>query len=179
MYRPPFRPAVKSNHVFLFVLATLFGLFGASCELVGVGMIVAPNKDGDEGAGVFFAIFSLIIFLLPMAAFLLLAIKGKRRFDRFQKLIGLTAASIRLPLSMVSQDLALSPSDTRTLVLEAVASGVVRGRLDIEQDVFVSATAEQSIQQVAMKCRRCSGTATVHHVPGQQAQCPYCSAAYV
>jgi hypothetical protein len=178
MYRPPFRPTVKSNHVLFIVLAIMFGLFGASCEAVAVGMMAAPGKEGDEDAGVFFAIFSLIIFIVPMVVFLILGVSRKRRFDRFQKLIGLAGASVRLPLAMISQDLGLSPTDTRTFVLEAVANGTLRGRLDVEQGVFVSATAEQGIVQASMQCKSCGGTATMHVVPGQRAQCPYCSAPY-
>jgi hypothetical protein len=170
-------PGVKSAYVRLLVFGVLLMLLGSSCEALGIGMAVSPNKPTDVATGWFFAAFALIVLILPAAILIGFGAKSKQRINRFHKLAGLAAASVRLPFSTIQTDLRMPLSDVRAFVLEALANGTLRGRLDIEEGIFISAAADTTIYQSTTRCNHCGANVTVFVVPGQTPTCAHCRSA--
>lgn len=165
---------LSRNYVALLVLGGLLAVLGGSCEAIGIGMAVAPSKGVAPGVGLFWMGFSVVVFVVPAGLMLFFGLRARTRVQRLEKLAALGAASVRLPIDLVATELHVAPAEARQLILDAVGDGLLRGRLDLEQGVFFSASAETTFQQGAVHCRRCGANATVVFVPGERPTCPYC-----
>ena len=147
------------------------------CTTVGFGMIFAPSHPGDRSAGGFALAFGAVAFGLP-AAWLLLSARGLRASaDRRARLVGLANSRARIPLDELASQLGLSPAVARELLVDCIATGQVRGRLDINEGVFLSASVETGVREVVRTCSSCGAPSSVVAGPGQAARCPFCGGA--
>jgi hypothetical protein len=170
---PP--PRVPSPHIKFYVFGALLATYWGSCEAVGIGMMVDPLEPEHVGSGAFFAIFSAV--MLAVAGLLFwLGRTRQRRVQRLRSLIALASSSVRIPFTALQISFDLPPAETRALVLEAVASGFVRGRLDVEQDAFVSSMADTAAQQVHVQCTHCGASQATYRITGQVSHCSHCRA---
>jgi hypothetical protein len=156
------------------VLGALFAFLCLPCSGVGGGMMVAPSEPGDAEAGLGILIVSLVIFGVPAAIFLTLGIRGRRRHTRLQRLAALGAASARLPLNEVALELGVEHNEARRLVLDAVGAGLLVGRLDLEQGVFLSGATTGAVREVAMTCRACGAQSRVVVSANTMSHCQFC-----
>jgi hypothetical protein len=159
------------------VLGALLALFGLPCDALGVAMMATPKDAKQADAGLALVLISLVLFGVPAAV--LLALGGWRRLaqGRLERLAALGAAHVRLPVGLVASELGLAEPRARQLMYDAIHAGYLRGRMDLEHGVFVSASAEASVQAVAFACRSCGGRPNVVVTPGHRPVCPYCRAA--
>jgi hypothetical protein len=150
-------------------------IFGGSCNAVGIGLAVAPKRDNDVGAGIFWMCFSLLAVMLPGLLLVLAARKQALRTKRLDTIAALATASERLAFDQLATDLGVDAKTARELLLEAIGAGRIVGRLDVEHGVFVSGSTRASgVQQLTMTCKGCGGRSTVVVTAHSQSLCPYC-----
>jgi len=164
-------PAKKSSRATLGILLIVLGL---SCNAIGIGLTTHPKKDRDVGAGIFWMVFSIVAMVGPGALLVTLARREARRSERMAKIVALATASQRLPISVLADDLDLPSDQARALLLDAIAQGLVIGRLDLEQGVFVSGSTHGGVQEVQMTCRNCGAKSNVIVSVASPTLCPYC-----
>jgi hypothetical protein len=156
------------------VLGGVFAFLCLPCSAVGGGMMIAPGTPEDPQSGLIVLILSLVVFGIPSAVFLSLGIRARRRHTRLQRLAALGAASARLPLVDVATDLGLTQPEARALVLDAIGSGLLVGRLDLERGVFLSGATTGSVRELAMTCRACGAQSNVVVTANTPSNCPFC-----
>lgn len=165
--------------VALLWLFALGGLgFGLLFFAVGVGMMASPNKPSDVDTGVGITIFTLVAMMAPGALALLglLWIRAKKK--RLARVAALAQTSARLPITAIASELAVDVPTARKILWESIESGLVRGRLDIEQGTFFSESAAQpNVQTYAGPCRGCGAPLSLTITPGIPAPCPFCRTA--
>jgi hypothetical protein len=149
-------------------------VLGATCNAVGVGITVSPDKEGDASAGIFWIVFSLVALIGPGVLLVLLGRRQAQRTARMQKIIALATASQRLPFAQLATDLNVTAAVARELLLEAIGQRWIIGRLDLEQGVFVSGSTHGGVQQLTMTCRNCGGRSTVIVSTASMSHCQYC-----
>jgi hypothetical protein len=149
-------------------------ILGASCNAVGIGLAVAPKRENDVGAGVFWMFFSVIAVMLPGLLLVLAARKQALRTKRLEKIVALATASERLPFLQLATDLGVDATTARELLLEAIGAGRIVGRLDLEHGVFVSGSTHGGVRQLTMTCKGCGGRSTVVVTAHAQSLCQYC-----
>jgi hypothetical protein len=167
----------KSRHVVWLVFGFLFAVLALACEGVSVGMYVSPAKNAEPSSGIGVGVMGLFMFVAPAVLFLTLGYRALQRNRRFERLIALAASAVRLPMHSVATELGLPISDARSMLMEAIALGAVRGRMDLEDGVFISGNADERVQQTSKTCSRCGAQSQVVTAPGQAAICPHCRAA--
>jgi hypothetical protein len=114
---------------------------------------------------------------VPGVALLLGGRSRRARARHLRDLEGLALARARLSLEDLCRELETSPSETRALVREALGHGILEGRLDLVEDVFLSALADPRFGERAARCRACGAASAVVRGPGVAPRCPYCGAA--
>ncbi len=157
-------------------LAVVLGALCLPCSAVGVGMMVAPSKDGDANSGFVLLLMGLIIFGLPSAILFFFGLKARGYNKRLQHVSALGMASQRLPLQQIATDLGVSTTEARQLVIDAVSKGMLVGRIDLEQGVFISGATHQGVRQVSMRCHNCGAQSTVVVTAGSISNCQFCGA---
>jgi hypothetical protein len=167
---------MRSSVVVKIVLGGALTVLLLPCSALGVGMMVAPNQEGDQGVGLAVLIMSVIMFGIPATILLALGLKGRAYDRKLKQVVALGMASQRLPLQQVAADLGVEFDEARQLVLDAVHQGKLFGRLDIEHGVFISGAAHQGVQQLQMTCRNCGGSSMVVVTPGSMSACQFCGA---
>lgn len=156
------------------VIGGLLTLLCLPCSAVGGGMMASPGKEGDVEAGAFFLVFSLLVFGVPAAILLTLGVRARRRHTRLQRLAAMGAASARLPLREVALQLGVDEGEARRLMLDAVGTGWLVGRFDLEQGVFVSGATTQSVREISMTCRACGAQSNVVVSASTTSHCQFC-----
>ena len=127
----------------------------------------------DMSAGLVCMIVAIAL-LGPGAALLAGALATKARGLKLQRLSALGAAASRLPLGEIAADLEVPVTEARTLVLDAVSLGLLRGRMDLEAGVFLSSSAEGSVRPIDARCDACGATSTVVRIGTEPVRCPFC-----
>ncbi len=156
------------------ILASL----GLTWSCVGIGMALFPRAGhaDDVGTGLANLGLAAAALLVPGAVLVGLALRGRRRSDRLQRVAALGAAAVRMPIDTVAQDLGVTPSQARGYLLDAVALGLLTGRIDLEHGTFLSTGADAGAGTVEVKCRACGASATAVALPGRDPACPFCGA---
>ena len=144
---------------------------------VGVGMMLAPSRPGDRMAGGFVLAFGAVAFGLPAGWLLLSARRIRASADRRARLVGLVASRARIPLDELASLLGLSRANAHELLVECIATGQVRGRLDINEGVFLSASVDTGVREMARTCPSCGASTVVVAGPGQAGRCSFCGGA--
>ncbi len=124
-------------------------------------------------------VFALGILLLPGLVLYLTGRARRSRVDRMLHAAGLATAAGRVPVGEVAEQLGVSVSHARQALVDAVGTGRLAGRLDVDRDVFTVVAAENAgpSQEVAVACRRCGAASKAFVAPGDAITCPYCGAA--
>lgn len=169
---PAGRPVPQGPSAAIWVLVGFLVFWSTGCNLCAIGMAF---DDLDAGPIIMTVVLGLP-FLGGAIALGLWARKRKRLAERIGKLMGLMAASAQLPMPLLQADLQLDAAQTRQFVLQALAEGYIRGRLDIEQGVLLSANVDDTFQQVSAHCTQCGSGNIVHRRPGQSVPCRHCGA---
>lgn len=120
--------------------------------------------------------FSSIALILPGVIFLVVALKRRAHANRLQELSALAASALRVPLDAFSAHLRVPAGEAQSMLLEAISAGLVRGRLDLEERVFIAASSDGNAERVSAVCPSCGARAEVLLAPGERGRCPYCSA---
>jgi hypothetical protein len=156
------------------VIGIVLIVLGLSCNAVGIGLTTHPKKERDVGAGIFWMIFSVVALVGPGALLVTLARRETLRASRMAKIVALATASERVPLAVLAEDLDLRKDEARELLLDAIAQGLVMGRLDLEEGLFVSGSTRGGVHQVPMTCRNCGAKSNVIVSASSATTCPYC-----
>lgn len=156
---------------------------GAAIALLGVALLTMllsialalASVEGRFSGLVCFAVTTLPSGLVGLA----LAVAGARRRARARRLRdldGLGLSHTRLPLERVERELEVGASEARALIREALGHGILEGRLDLEEGVFVSAIADDRVGHRTIRCTTCGAASAVLRGPGLAQACPYCGA---
>jgi hypothetical protein len=151
-------------------------VLGAFWTVASIAFVSNPSDRVDTAAGAVNLAFALLLLLLPG---LYLAVTGFRRRahrERVERVAALGAVAARLPIAEVAAHTRVSEAEARGLLLDAVTAGVLRGRIDVEHGVFLSADADPSAGPREVACRRCGGSTTVVALAGAALACPFCGA---
>jgi len=144
---------------------------------IGAAMAIFPRDEyGGVETGLGNVGLGTAALLLPGVVLLAVGLANRRRAERLRRVAALGAASQRIPVDTVAQDLEVTPSVARKYLLDAVSLGLLSGRIDLEHGVFLSTGAESSIGNVESKCRACGAAATVVTRAGEATICPFCGA---
>jgi hypothetical protein len=162
------KPTRLRNGIVLLVL-------GASCNAIGIKLTVEPRPGDDTSSGIFWIVFSVTVLLLPGLVLVLAGFAQSRRAQRLEKIVALATASERVPLVQLATDLETTVPIARDLLLSAINSGSVVGRLDLEEGVFLSgSTRGGGVQKRTMTCAGCGASSTVIVSATLEAACEYC-----
>ena len=155
----------------IFFLVTL-----APMGVIGVSMKLAPSTPQDAHAAASVIWLGVFCGDLPALYLLVRLVALGRRIGRLERFAALAQTSPRLPMTTVAEEFRMTAHGARELVLDAVATGAVAGRLELEQGLFLSAMADQRVREIAMHCPSCAANVKVTVAPGESASCPYCNA---
>ena len=158
------------------VLGSALALLCLPCSAVGVGMMVAPSKEGDAGSGLMLLVMALIVLGVPSGILLALGLRGRAYDRRLRHVVAVGKSSQRIPLQQLAADMKIDHDEARRLLLDAISKGELFGRLDIEQGVFISGGAHRGVQSLQMRCSGCGATSTVVVTPGSMSTCQFCGA---
>jgi hypothetical protein len=175
------RPAPQSSGcgtAFLAITAVGGLLLGTLFLLVGISMVVSPSNRNEAQSGPGVIAIAFPMFLIPGGAALagLLWIRAKRR--RISRVAALAQTNARLPMQAIATELACSPATAKKILFEAIEAGLVRGRMDIQQDTFFGeSVAQPQVYTYAAPCRSCGAPLSLTITPGIPAHCPFCRVA--
>lgn len=161
------KPTRLRNGIALLVL-------GASCNAIGIKLTVEPRPGDGTSSGIFWIVFSVTVLLLPGLVLVLASFADSRRAGRLEKIVALATASERVPLVQLATDLDTTVAIARDLLLSAINSGSVVGRLDLEEGVFLSGSTRGGVEKRTMTCAGCGASSTVIVSATSEAACEYC-----
>src|SRR5262245_37983754 len=119
-----------------------------------------------------------MLLLLPGLALYLTGRARRSREDRMLRAAQLAHATGRVPVGEIAEQLGVPANAARQALVDAVGTGRLAGRLDMERDVFtVLAAAEVGpSREVAFVCRTCGASSKAVVAPSETPQCGYCGA---
>ncbi len=166
------RPPQANRHRTAIGIALI--ALGGSCNAVGIGLTVAPRRDGDPSAGIFWIVVSIVAMIGPGILLVLAGRRAARRAKQLDTIAALASASQRISFAVLATDLQVTQTVARALLLEAIAAGRIVGRLDLDAGAFISGSTHGGVQQVEMVCRNCGGRSRVIVSMSAPSLCSYC-----
>ncbi|MCY1068418.1 hypothetical protein OV090_26990 [Nannocystis sp. RBIL2] len=155
-------------------------VLGGTCNAMGVNMLLAERRGWDTNGGTAWIVFGLGALMLP-GLLLVLEAHGRRRNEARMDMIVAVANTIpRVSFAQLADELGVSRRRARKLLLAAVGRGRVRGRVDLEQEVFVSSSLSAGSfgppaqLPETMTCKGCGGESTVVKAVTAHAHRQYC-----
>ena len=158
-------------------LGFVLSVIGAFWTVVGVCIVLFPSATARADAGVFNALIAIVALLAP-GLYLWTSAKARAaRNERIERLAALAGIESQMPLANAASTLGIPTSEVRTLLLDAVSAGLLRGRIDGPRDVFLSDSAEHPLGEREVVCTSCGARAIVVARVNEAFTCPYCGAA--
>lgn len=157
------------------VVGIVLLVLGATCNAVGIELVVHPRKNDDPSAGIFWIVVSVVAMMLPGLLIVVAARRARRRAAQMDTIVALASAAQKISFSQLATDLGVTLARARELLLEAIGQRRIVGRLDLEQGAFVSGMVQGGgVQQLTMTCRGCGATSAVIVTAAAASLCPYC-----
>lgn len=154
---------------------------GALVTCIGVGMIVKPGEGGQQTVetGICCAVSFLLLCMVPGVGLIVISRRWRRRVDRVHTIKALASTHGRLTYARIAQHVDVSRHEVPELLLEAVNSGLIDGRLDGDAETFISGSVSGgAVREVVADCPGCGATGVRVHVhAGGSPTCPYCRTA--
>jgi hypothetical protein len=156
-----------------FVLAVLGGFW----VVVGSMMAFFPSEKVPAATGWLNAAMAAALLFLPGLYLWLTARAIEARNDRIERVAALASVQGRMPLGDAASTLGVGVGEARVLLLDAVAAGLVDGRIDAEKNVFLVSTGVAPVSTLDVVCGSCGGRSTVSVRAGETPKCGYCGGA--
>lgn len=166
-------PRYRGRARFGFVLTVL----GAFWTIVGICLSVFPTEKLTPGTGVFNSMMAIALLLGPGLYLWLTAKSLAAHNERVERLAALAGIEARMSLSDAATTLGVGIPEVRTMLLDAVNAGILRGRIDAEKNLFISDTRENPLGEREVVCGSCGGRSTVVVRANETPLCRYCGAA--
>jgi hypothetical protein len=167
----PYAGELRSRGTMMIIAAVVLAACASLLLVLAAAIVWAPIPLVAVGCT---ALSSAPLFALG-SWFAIAGRARRKRADRLRDLEGLAFSHARLPLDLVARELETTPAQARALVREALGSGILAGRLDLEDGGFLSAIADERFGRRSMRCASCGASSAVVRGRGLVPACPYCS----
>lgn len=158
-----------------FVLAVLGGFW----IVASVIMACVPTKGVTPETGWLNAGMAAALLFVPGLYLWLTARKIEARNGQIERVAALASVEGRMPLGDAAATLGTDVAQARVLLIDAVAAGLVDGRIDAEKNLFLVSTGAAPVTTLDVVCGTCGGRSTVSVRAGETPKCGYCGGASV
>jgi hypothetical protein len=175
LFVSPPRPVSLPGYGFRIAFGGVLSVLGLVWLAVCVGFAFTPKMRDGLPANLAFA---LVLLLTPGLALYLTGRARRSREDRMLRAAELATAAGRVPVGEVAEQLHVPIDVARQALIDAVGTGRLTGRLDVERGVFTVLDAADvgPSHEVSYQCRGCGAASKAFVAPGEAPRCGYCGA---
>ena len=155
----------------------VLGVIGGFWVVVGTMMACFPTEKVPAATGWLNAAMAAALLFLPGLYLWLTARAIGARNDQIERVAALASVQGVMALGDAATTLGVGVGEARVLLLDAIASGLVDGRIDGERGVFLVSTGAAPVSTLDVVCEACGGRSTVSVRGGATPKCGYCGGA--
>ena len=162
------KPLKIIKNIFLKIAGGGLVIFGLFMLVVGIGISI----EGEQNNGPSIAIAS-IIFFIPGAAFIYLALLSERNMERLETVISAVKSYRRIKLIDLASKTGFSVPEVGRHLMKGISLGIIRGHFDRTTDEFFT---EEAIPRndIHSFCAQCGAPVEGVFLEGESVQCHMC-----
>ena len=143
-------------------------IFGIFMLIAGIGITL----EGEMNNGPSIALSSLIFFI-PGAGFILLALISSRNLEKLETVVSAVKSYRRIKLIDLASKTGFTVPEVNRNLLKGISRGMIKGHFDRSTDEFFTDDAVQR-NDIQSFCAHCGAPIEGVYLEGESAQCRMC-----